>query len=739
MLTRDGEHFRLAFPYERGLVERVRELPYATFSSETRTWSTPVCSRSVRLLRSLFSEGVCDVSPDDLLDPEEQVVELAPARLRAGSGSRPFRVQTGTQDQGVYARLRSIPGASWDRSARVITYPATAAAALGELVDRGVLDDPEGVLSPAEVSITFDTRTGRFVLRGDPRAQASFDRYFPQRDVVAAWEERGLDVAFCDPVSEEIYRGEVARAAPEATPPAGLAVPLFPYQTRNVAVALARSGLGVFDQPGLGKTATGIAVGHELVTNRGEVPRVLVVCPATLRTQWSQEITRFTGCDQVVLVDGSAAGRSARYLEGRQARWVIVHWDVLARDLAELEPLARGALVIFDEAHRAKDHTRKRSKAAVRLSRLAARRLTLTGTPVVNRPDEWYAVLNLAVPGCLGPPLEFLDRYMHRGRFGGFEGARNLDELARRSKVFYIRHTKDRVAHHLPPLRVEHQPLDPNPRYAALLRRIHREAREEIRAAALSRAVGRSGVLLGEDTVEEVTSGAEMTAIGMLRLVCSSPRILLASDSAAAQAMISAGIVPDEDGPKLDWLRDRAREWQQAGERAVIFTFSRRMADLISDRFRSDGIRHVTYTGATSTRDRDAAVRAFTTPSSEGDEGPTCFVATDAAAEGLNLGTCCSLLVNVDIPWQPSVLEQRSNRIHRVDGTHPHYLVINLTLVGTMEEGLVRLVARKADLADQLMGEDGARQRTVGRRVRHQRAGDLSAQELQSLLDGCID
>src|SRR5690606_12189211 len=106
-----------------------------------------------------------------------------------------------------------------------------------------------------------------------------------------------------------------------------------------------------------------------------------------------------------VVVDGDAAKRHAAYAAGAEARWVVVHWDVLARDLTHLEPLARGALIVFDEAHRAKDHTRKRTKAAVRLSKLAARRLTLTGTPVVNRPDEWYAVLNLAVPGCLGAPM----------------------------------------------------------------------------------------------------------------------------------------------------------------------------------------------------------------------------------------------------------------------------------------------------------------------------------------------
>jgi SNF2 family DNA or RNA helicase len=91
------------------------------------------------------------------------------------------------------------------------------------------------------------------------------------------------------------------------------------------------------------------------------------------------------------------------------------------------------------------------------------------------------------------------------------------------------------------------------------------------------------------------------------------------------------------------------------------------------------------------------------------------FVATDAGGEGLNLGSHCSLLVNLDIPWTPGRLVQRSARIHRLDGTHEKYLVVNLTLRGTIEEGILRLVERKADLADAIFGEEGGRRRATGR------------------------
>ena len=139
------------------------------------------------------------------------------------------------------------------------------------------------------------------------------------------------------------------------------------------------------------------------------------------------------------------------------------------------------------------------------------------------------------------------------------------------------------------------------------------------------------------------------------------------------------------------------------------------MANLIADRLREDGVRYVLYTGAISRKIRDEAVLAFTTEGSEDNLAPTVFVSTDAGAEGLNLGKFCSTLVNLDVPWTSSRLEQRSNRIHRIDGTASGYRVINMTLRGTLEEGILKMVENKADLQDAIFGESGGRKKTTGR------------------------
>lgn len=1186
-LTREGSVFRLAFDYSEALVNRARTLPYASFDGETKSWSALVCTQSVDLLREWFYDGLTDVAVDALLEPGEQLSPCKEATLRSGSLKRPFLVHTAFRDDRLYSRLKSIPGAQWERNAGGLSYGPLCGAALAELVARGVIDDPERLLNPAGVVVAFDGRTGTFAVRGDDRAAASFTQNFPAHDVMAVWRDKGLDVAFADEMTEEIYRGERARVGP-GLQPEGLVIPLFEYQMTDVAMAAERTGLAVLHSPGLGKclhgdvpvvvngtlrpigelwdtyagpttpsedgigewavpsvplavhattaggravlapasrlyrqhvtetlrkvrladgsevtvtaqhqllseakgwttdiavgdrlaiprrlewtgspvdpdlvhimawqisegnesprvvritqndtavletlreafarygsrngielnsmrittpanraaylavnslawqkhledlgyewghvsagktipdcimegdsaasaqflreyfaaegsvvhgmrsieiasaspvlmaqlstllrrhgiwmrtevkmkhatngtridrpysiglisgealrayanrigfsdpvktaklerivaercntnletvatqallteavavsrvprmvlradggqhnefmgrgralgivealddvlsgqalidyqerctrsqrgmnrwaqrtmaalqsvnaaelrpirdaiearateeiqyvkitsivdvehdgyvydlevpghhnfvaggmvchnTASAIGAAHEVMTNRGLVPRTVCVVPGAVRSQWKREIIRFTGCDpdDVVVIDGSKKKREEGYEAAQTAKWLVVHYDILNRDYKMVAPLVAGSYLIADEAHRLKNPTAKRTKAMRQLANRAARRLALTGTPVENAPGEWFSVLSgFAVPGCFGSAQDFLTRYCYEGRFGGYEGARRIPELRDRSRVYYVRRTKAEVATHLPPLRVQHMPLDPDPTYAAALKRAHREARNEIADAARARVTKTSGGVLDGQLLEDAEQGAEMTAVGMLRLMCSSPRLVAESDSEAAQAMRDAGIVPDVDGPKIDELRTIGAEMQAAGERVVIFTFSKRMANLIAQRFTEDGVRHVMFTGDTSSKDRDRAVEAFTSPGTETDPGPTAFIATDAAAEGLNLAQQCSTLVNCDIPWVASRLEQRSNRIHRVDGTSPSYLVINLTTRGTIEDGILRMVEQKADLQDALFGEGGGRKRTTGR------------------------
>jgi superfamily II DNA or RNA helicase len=731
-LTREGSVFRLAFRHDPQLVAAVNVLPFANYDrTGSRTWTVAVCTQTMDALRRMHYAGHLDIDPDTLIRPGEQLTPITDAMLLRGTAKRPYRVRMAGRDDRLYHSLTAVPGSTWDKTSRTLTYPPHAAAQLCALVDRGIVSDPDRILQPADVTVLFDTTDGEFHVRGDQRAAHWFAEKFPERDVMSMWADRGLDVGFLDSFSEEMYRGEIARVGP-GVDIAGLHGVLHDYQKNDLGVALERTGFAVFHSMGVGKTVIGVAFGHELLTNRRTVDRVICVVPSAVRSQWRNEIIRWTGClpTDVAVVDGDPKKRDAAYtaVETGTAKWLIVHYQavILQPDRQRLERLANGALLIADEAHRLKNHKTKQTEVLSKMAKTAGRRLALTGTPVENKPGEWYNVLSgFTVPGVFGSPLDFLGRYCYPGPNGGFEGSRDPDHLARRSRMLYTRRSLNEVAPHMPRLRVVTKVLEPKPAYAAALRRVHAQAAEEIRASrsaktevVLAQQAARTGnILNGAERAEKLaqaSAGADMTATGMLKLLCCSPRLIQRSESESAQLLVDAGIIPDDDGPKLDHLRLIAREMQSNGDRLVVFSTSKKMANLVAERFDADGIRYVLYTGDQNRAQRDRAVAAFTTPATDSDPGPTVFVATDAGAEGLNLGRCCSTLVNLDLPWTPGRLAQRNGRVRRLDSTAPGFLVVNLVLAGTMEAGVMAMVEGKADLADSLFGETGGRAATTG-------------------------
>jgi len=710
-LSREGNIFKLTFPYSADLVTKVKELPYVKFDPETKSWSCEVTIESVELLRKWFiDEGLTDKSVDSLIKDKEIINTAGLATIRSGSAKRPYVVVFATRNENLYVRFKSIFGAQWDKKFSGITYPSTASVALLELVNEGLLSDPNKLLTPSMLTVHFDSRYGSFHVSGDIRADKAFQIKFPKFDIVKIWRDKNIEVSFADPLSEEIYCGELNRN--KLLNPVGLVKPLFDYQARSVAVAIKRTGFAIWDQPGLGKTAQAIGWAYELIVNLRSAERAVIVTPGSIKTQFKREIYNFTGHNDVLIIDGDKSNREKLYSEASKYRWIILNYDLLHLDFKFISQIINGQLLIADEAHRIKNRSSKRGIAMRSLSLKAQRRLALSGTPIENNPAEWYTIMNgFVVPGIFGSPIEFLNRYSYPGRFGGFEGARNLDELRARSQMHYIRNIKKDVADQLPILQVNNQILDPDEKYANALKLAHRDAKNEIEEKAFERSIS-----LDFSNIDNYETGAAMTATSMLRLMCSSPRLLHQSDSVSAKVLCEAGLVPDIDGPKLDYFRSLAKDYQSNNERILLFTSFRKMAKLIANRLEEDGIPYVLYTGESSSKEREQAITAFTTVNIDVNKNPVVFIATDAAAEGLNLGKECSTIVNFDLSFKPSVMIQRANRIHRIDSDpNRRYQVINLTLAKTLEEGILQVIGNKADLSDAILGEAGTRLSTTGR------------------------
>jgi superfamily II DNA or RNA helicase len=437
-----------------------------------------------------------------------------------------------------------------------------------------------------------------------------------------------------------------------------LAAPLFPYQRDGVAHLVSRGRAVLADDMGLGKTVQAIAAA-EVLRRRGEVRRVLVVTPASLKAQWAREIARY-GAGTAIVVGGQAAERRRQLAS--DAPFVIANYELLWRDLAAFRG-ERWDLVIVDEAQRAKNF---RTRTATTLRTLASEFLfVLTGTPVENRLDDLYALLQLVDPTVLGPLWRFNLDFHEQGRRGRVVGYKNLGELRRRTAPLVLRRRKEEVLSQLPPL--THQT-----RYVAL----------DERQAALE--------------AEHRDQAARLAAIAERRALTADEQQRLMGHLVKARQACDAAVLCDPDAPprsgKLDELAALCREVIDSGPaKVLVFSEWTEMLRLAARRLDEEGIAWAMLHGGVPVADRPALLDRF-----RAEPDVRVLLSTDAGGVGLNLQVA-SYVVHLDLPWNPGRLDQRTARAHRL-GQSRGVSVTYLCAERGIERGIEGTLAGKRSL-----------------------------------------
>ena len=205
---------------------------------------------------------------------------------------------------------------------------------------------------------------------------------------------------------------------------------------------------------GLGKTIQGIGVAEMLLLEAG-ISKVLVVCPASLKSHWRLEILRFSdrSCQ---LVLGSPEERSAQY--DNPCFYTICNYEQVLRDLLAIERV-KWDFIILDEGQRIKNWEAKTSQVIKALKSPFA--LVLSGTPLENRLGELYSVVEFIDDRRLGPAFRFYNRYRVVDEKGKVRGYKNLDDLRERLKPVLLRRTRKMVMPELPPRTTEIRRIPP--------------------------------------------------------------------------------------------------------------------------------------------------------------------------------------------------------------------------------------------------------------------------------------
>ncbi len=439
-----------------------------------------------------------------------------------------------------------------------------------------------------------------------------------------------------------------------------LKVRLFPYQREGALFAACAGRAIIADEMGLGKTIQAIAV-SELLAREYGVERVLIVCPASLKSQWHHEISQFSTRPALV-IEGLTHKRAELYGQN-EAFFKIVNYDVVHRDLDAIrawEP----ELVVLDEAQRIKNWQTRTAKSVKQIDSRYA--LVLTGTPLENRLEELHSIVEFVDRHRLGPLFAF--KAAHEIIEEGSTKIVGYQDLGRVNKTLapiLVRRTKKQVLDQLPP-RMDKNFFVPmtEPQWLP-----HDENRDTV--ARLVHKWRKHKFLTEADQLRM------RIALQYMRMACD-----------------NTYLVDHEtrNGTKVEELAQLLGEvFEEHGAKVVIFSQWVRMNELVVEMLNDRGWGHVHLHGGVPSPQRKHLTRAL-----REDKDCRVFLSTDAGGVGLNLQTA-STVINMDIPWNPAVLEQRIGRVHRL-GQKRSVRVVNFVSEGTIEHGMLSLLAFKKSM-----------------------------------------
>ncbi len=445
---------------------------------------------------------------------------------------------------------------------------------------------------------------------------------------------------------------------------------LYPYQREGIRFAAKAGKAIIADEMGLGKTVQAIGVA-ELLRKEGLATSVLVLAPTSLKYQWKCEIEKFTGDAEVVIVEGSHLKR--RELYDGAGTYKIVSYNSACNDIKILGKLECD-LLIMDEVQRLKNWNTQISKAARRIE--SDYSVILSGTPLENKLEELYSIVEFADQYALSPYYKFRNDCILTDDTGKVLGYQNLNAVGDRLKDILIRRRKKDVNLQLPE-RMDKTVFVPMTKEQM---GIHDEFRNVVARLVLK--------WQRMHFLSETDRRRLMLSLSQMRMVCDSTFILdqkSRNDTKVEEAMniISDIIDGSEDG------------------KVVVFSSWERMTRLLAQELENRGIGYENLHGGVPSAKRKNMVSNFTElPQSR------VFLSTDAGSTGLNL-QAASTIINLDLPWNPAVLEQRIARIYRI-GQQRNIQVINLVAAHTIEESMIGKLKFKTSLFEGVLdgGDD---------------------------------
>ncbi len=436
---------------------------------------------------------------------------------------------------------------------------------------------------------------------------------------------------------------------------------LLPYQVDGMLhLAFAERAL-LADDMGLGKTVQAIAA-CELLRRLHGISRVLVVSPASLKTEWQEQIARFSDLPARIII-GPRGERLKQYRD--PVFFTLTNYEQILRDGPDINRVLAPDVVILDEAQRIKNWQTKTARAVKGLR--SAYAFVLTGTPLENRIDEIYSIVQFLDPKLLGPLFRFNRDYYVLDDKGRPQDYKNLDDLGRRLQPVMLRRRKGDVEGDLPGRTVNNY-------------FITMTSEQRLRYEDYQSPVQRLLSIAQRRPLLKAEFERLQLLLGCMRMTCDTPYILDAEV---------------RDCPKLEELERILGDLLDENPDRKILIFSEwvRMLDLVRELAVEMGLEFAWHTGSVPQARRREEIIRF-----KNDPACRLFLSSESGGVGLNLQVA-DVVINLDLPWNPAKLEQRIARAWRKHQTRP-VSVVNLIAEDSIEHRMLYLLEQKQGLAD---------------------------------------
>ena len=443
-------------------------------------------------------------------------------------------------------------------------------------------------------------------------------------------------------------------------------------------------GLGgiLADDMGLGKTVQTLALlCRAQEAGQLDAP-VLVVAPTSVVRNWANEAERFAPKLNVVTIGETEARRGLPLADTIADAHVVVTSYALFRIEYEAYAALPWSGMVLDEAQFVKNHQAKTYQCARRLP--APFKLAITGTPLENSLMDLWSLLSIVAPGLFPSPQRFTEFYRRPIERG--TDPQLLGSLRRRIRPLMMRRAKEQVATELPPKQEQVLEVELTPRHRKIYDTHLQRERQKILGLVDDLDKNRFTIL---------------KSLTLLRQLSLDPALIDEKYAGVRSA-------------KVDAFLEHLEELVQEGHRALVFSQFTGFLRRIRERLDAEGVPYCYLDGRT--RNREKAISSF-----KDGEAPVFLISLKAGGFGINLTEADYCFV-LDPWWNPATEAQAIDRTHRI-GQDKTVVVYRLVSSGTIEEKVMALKERKAELFRSVMGDDALL------------SAPLSADDIKALLD----